>query len=138
MPVEIEKEVITTSEGSVSDRVSQTASVTQVPTVAEVQDAHSDRGNAWIWYIVGIIDLLLLLRLIFFLLGARAVGFADLLYGITSPLVAPFRGIFPNPQVEGSHFDTAALAAIVVYAIFGWIVSRLIDLATRPANSPKI
>ncbi len=138
MPVEVEKEVTTTSEGPVADQVSQTATVSQVPTGAEVQDARSDRGNAWIWYIVGIIDLILLLRLVFLLLGARAVGFADFLYSISSPFVAPFRGIFPNPQVEGSYFDMASFAAIIVYALLGWVVARLIDLATRPGNSSKI
>lgn len=137
MPVEVEKEVTTTSEGPVADQVSQTATVTQMPTGAEVQDAQSDRGNAWVWYIVGIIDLVLLLRLVFLLLGAKAVGFADFLYSISSPFVAPFRGIFPNPQVEGSYFDTASLAAIIVYILVGWIVSRLIDLVTRPASSNK-
>jgi hypothetical protein len=32
----------------------------------------------------------------------------------------------------------AALAAIIVFALLGWIVTRLIDLATRPTNSKKI
>ncbi len=138
MPVEVQKEVTTTSEGPASNQVSQTATTAQVSTKAEVQDAHSDRGNAWIWYIVGIIDLLLLLGLIFKLFGARTVGFTNFLYGITDMLAAPFRGIFPSPKIEGSYFDTAALVAIVVYILVGWIVARLIDLATRPANSNKV
>jgi len=138
MPVEIEKEVTTTSSGPVADQVSQTATTTQAPTVAEHQDAQSDRGNAWVWYIVAIIDLLLLLRILFHLFGARSVGFASLLYSVTGFLVAPFRGIFPNPVVEGSYFDMASITAIIVYALVGWGVVRLIDLATRPANSKKI
>ncbi len=134
----VEKEVTTKSSDPVADQVSHTSTVTQVPTNDETKDAQADRGNAWIWYIVGLVDLSLLLRFAFYLFGARAVGFADLLYSITNPLVAPFRGIFPNSQVVGSYFDTASLAAIVVYALLGWVVSRLIDLATRPANSQKI
>jgi len=138
MPVEIEKEVTTKSSGPVSDQVSQTATATEAPTNDEQQDAQSDRGNAWIWYIVGIIDLLVALRLVFHLSGARAVGFADLLYGITGFFVAPFRGIFSNPSIEGSYFEMASLVAIIVYALLGWIISRLIDLATRPAGSKKV
>lgn len=138
MPVEVQKEVTSASEGPVSDQVSQTATTTQVSTNAEVQDAHSDRGNAWIWYIVGIIDILLALGLVFKLFGAKAVGFANFLYGITNFFAAPFRGIFPNPKVEGAYFDTAALVAIVVYILVGWIIVRLIDLATRPAGSQKV
>lgn len=134
----VEKEVTTKSSDPLTDQVSQTSTVTDVPTRGEAQDAQADRGNAWIWYIVGLVDLSLLLRFIFYIFAARSVGFADGLYNATNPLVAPFRGIFPNPQVVGSYFDTAALAGIVIYALLGWIVSRLIDLATRPANSSKI
>ncbi|MEX1051964.1 MAG: YggT family protein [Patescibacteria group bacterium] len=138
MPIEVQKEVTSTSEGQVSDQVSQTATTAQVSTNAEVQDAHSDRGNAWIWYIVGIIDLLLLLGIVFKLFGAKAVGFTNFLYGATNFFAAPFRGIFPNPEVEGAYFDTAALVAIIVYVLVGFIVARLIDLVTRPTNSQKI
>lgn len=138
MPVEIEKEVTTTSNGPVSDQVSQTATATQAPTDNEKKDAQSDRSNAWVWYVVGIIDLLLLLRILFHLFGARAVGFTNFLYGFSGFFVAPFRGIFPSPKVEGSYFDTAALTAIVVYALLGWVIARLIDLATRPADSKKV
>lgn len=138
MPVEVEKQVTTTSEGPVLDQVSQTSTVSQVSTDAEVQDAQSDRGNAWIWYIVGVINILLLLRIVFYLFGARSVGFTELLYNSTNIFVAPFRGIFSNPSIEGSYFDASALIAIIVYTVIGWLVVRLIDLATRPANSEKV
>jgi hypothetical protein len=138
MPVEIEKEVTTQSSGPNSGQVSQTATTTQAPTNNEQQDAKSDRKNAWIWYVVGIIDLLVALRLVFHLFGARSVGFASMLYSITGFFVAPFKGIFANPKIEGSYFDMASLVAIIVYALLGWIIARLIDLATRPTNSKKV
>lgn len=138
MPVEVQKEVTATSAGPVADQISQTSTTSKVSTNAEVQDAHSDRGNAWIWYIVGIIDLLLVLGIVFKLLGAKAVGFANFLYSITNFFAAPFRGIFPNPKIEGAYFDTAAFVAIIVYVLLGWIIARLIDLATRPTSSKKI
>lgn len=138
MPVEVQKEVTTTNDSPAVDQVSQTSTVAHVPTGAEAQDARSDRGNAWIWYIVGIIDLLLLIRMALYLLGAQSVGFSNMIYKVTGPLVAPFRGIFPNPTIGESHFDAAALTAIIVYILVGWVVSRLIDLATRPASSNKV
>jgi uncharacterized protein YggT (Ycf19 family) len=138
VPIEVEKEVTTKKSGLGTDQVSQTETVTKVPTMGEVKDAKADRGNAWIWYIVGIIDLLLVLRLVFLLFGAQSVGFADLLYTITNPLIAPFRGIFPAPAVDGSYFDTASLVAIIVYVLIGWVIARLIDLATRPTTSKKV
>lgn len=138
MPVEIEKEVTTTSSGPVADQTSQTATTTEAPTESETQDLKSDRGNAWVWYIIGIVDLLLALRLVFYMFGARSVGFAHFVYVISSPFVAPFRGIFPNPNVDGSYFDLASFVAIIAYILLGWLVSRLLDLATRPTNSKKI
>lgn len=138
MPVEVQKEVTTTSESPVADQVSQTSTTAKVATKAEIQDAHSDRDNAWIWYIVGIVDLLLVLGIVFKFLGAKSVGFASFLYSVTDLLAAPFRGIFPNPEIEGSYFDTAAFVAIIVYILVGWIIARLIDLATRPASSKKV
>lgn len=138
MPINVEKEVTTTNTDSDAGQVKQVSTAAQVPTGAETKDARADRGNAWIWYLVGIVDVLLALRLVFYMFGARAVGFTDFLYSVTDPLVAPFRGIFPAPQVEGAYFDTASLVAIIAYALFGWVISRLIDLMTRPAGSKKI
>lgn len=137
MSIEVKKEVTTSSDGPFHDQVRQTETSSQIPTYSEQRNAQSDRGNAWVWYIVGIVDLLLALRIIFHLFGARAVGFADFLYGITGPFVAPFRGIFPNPAVDGSYFDMASLTAIIVYVILGWIISGLINLATRPTDSKE-
>lgn len=138
MPIEVEKKVTTESSGPASEQVSQTATTAKVLTGGETKDARANRGNAWIWYIVGIVDLLLVLGLLFKLFGARTVGFVDFLYGLTNILTAPFRGIFAASQVEGAYFDTASIVAIIIYALLGWLISRLIDLATRPANSPKI
>lgn len=138
MPINIEKEVKQVSSTPVVDGVVQTSTAAEVPTEGEMKDAKADRGNAWIWYIVGIVDLLLLLRFAFYLFGARAVGFADMLYSITSPFVMPFRGIFPNTQVDGSFFDTASIVAIIAYALLGWAVLGLVDLVTRPATSKKV
>lgn len=135
MPDEIRRQVTSESRDPAADHVSQTMTTTQVPTETEAKDAQSDKGNAWVWYVVGIIDLLLLLRIVFRLFGAKSAGFTDLLYGVTSPFVAPFRGIFPSPSVEGSYFDTAALVAIIIYALIGWLIAGLINLAIRPTNS---
>ncbi len=138
MPIEVNKEVTTTSTGPARDQVSQTATSTRVPTNTESRDDYSDRGNAWVWYVVGIIDFLLLLRILFHLFGARAVGFTNFLYSLTGFFTMPFQGIFPNPNIEGAYFDMAALTAIIVYLLLGWMIVGLIDLATRPADSKKV
>lgn len=138
MPIENKEEVTTRNSDPVSSQINQTATTTRTATNEERADARSDRGNAWIWYIVGIVDLLLALRLLFHLFGAKAVGFANMIYNISSPFAVPFRGIFPSPKIDGSYFDSAALVAIVVYVLLGWVISRLVDLIIRPEGSDKI
>jgi len=114
--------------------VTQTVQSTEkVANRAEVVEAQSNKKTQVIWYIVGIINTLLILRVIFLLLGARTVGFATALYSITHPFVAPFTGIFASPAASGAYFDSAAIVAIVVYTLVGWGLSALIDVLFRPS-----
>lgn len=127
----IKEEVVVEDPTTGSTQASQT--VQQVASPEEVKVARADKKNQIVWYVVGIINALLILRLIFLLLGAKDVGFASLLYSVTDPLVNIFKGIFSAPQVQGSYFDTAALLAIVVVSLLGWGISALIDVMHRPA-----
>jgi uncharacterized protein YggT (Ycf19 family) len=113
-----------------SDRVVHTDNYAD-EEVVYTEDATAYKANSWISYVVGIVEALLALRVLFLLFGARDTGFAAMLYGITEPLVAPFRGIFAAPGVETGFFDTAAILAMVVYALLGWAIAALIDNTAR-------
>lgn len=83
-----------------------------------------------IWFIVGVINVLLLTRFILLLLGAnRDAGFVDFIYWITSPLVAPFVGIFGEPTYGRFMFDWSSLIGIAVYTLLAWGIVKLITLA---------
>lgn len=86
------------------------------------------KTNQVIFTFVAIIDLLLLLRIVFLLLGANRVGIVDFILAITNIFVAPFIGIFPSPSSGDSYFDVAAIVAMVIYVIFGAILGVIIDL----------
>jgi uncharacterized protein YggT (Ycf19 family) len=129
----IKEETVVQDPATGSSQISQTTQ--QVASPEEVKTSQADKKNQVVWYVVGIINVLLVLRVIFLLLGARDVGFASILYSITAPFVALFKGIFPAPSVEGSYFDTAAILAIVVLSLLGWGISKLIDVVHRPAPS---
>ncbi|MCC2631512.1 MAG: rane protein of unknown function [Patescibacteria group bacterium] len=116
-PVTGSREVVRTQESTLSQAV--------------VQDQAVEKTNAVVWYIVGVILVLLALRLLFLLLGAGNTGFTALIYTITAPLVAPFRGIFASPGVDTGYFDTAALLAMVIYPLIGWGISSLMDVSRR-------
>lgn len=108
-------------------------SVQQVASPAETKVAKADKKNQIVWYIVGILNTLLVLRILFFLFGARDVGFASFLYSITSPFVGLFKGIFSSPTSGSAYFDTASLLAIIIISLLGWGISELINVAQRPA-----
>ncbi len=57
-----------------------------------------------IYLVVGVGVALLLIRFVLKALGANAeAGFAQLIYGMTGPLVAPFLGLFGTPQTVPSN-----------------------------------
>jgi len=84
-----------------------------------------------IWYILSVIEVLLLLRFIFRLLGANTgSGFTIFLYSITNILTMPFSGIF-NPVrsaglVTSSVFEPATIIAMAIYALAAWGIIRLL------------
>lgn len=86
-----------------------------------------------IWFVVGAIEVLLAFRFVLKLLGANpASGFVSFVYSVSSPLIAPFSGIFSTPTTEGdittSVFETSVIIAIIVYALIGWGLAKLTSL----------
>jgi uncharacterized protein YggT (Ycf19 family) len=80
-----------------------------------------------IWLIVGIVEGLIAIRFILRLLGANPdAGFAQLIYGLTAPLVAPFVGLFGTPRFQGSAFEFTSLVAMLVYALLAWVIVKIV------------
>ena len=98
---------------------------------ADMAYRRSASANRLVWFLLELVNFLLLLRVVFRFLGARDVGFASFLYSLTNPLVAPFVGIFPAPSAGGAYIDTAAIVAMVVYALVAWAIVSLIDYSRR-------
>ncbi|NJD03352.1 MAG: YggT family protein [Ruminiclostridium sp.] len=86
-----------------------------------------------IYYVLGVIEVLLAFRFLFKFLGAnQASGFVSLIYTITGILSAPFKGIFSSFATEGlsarSVFEPSDIIAFIVYAIIAWGLVKLIRL----------
>lgn len=89
-----------------------------------------------VWFLTGVIEVFLAFRFFLKLLGANpASGFVSFVYSVSSPLTAPFRGIFSTPTTEGdittSIFETSTLVAVIVYALLGWAIVKLMALSQR-------
>ena len=122
------------------------------PTVAtdrtetKVSDPYSGRRamsiklTQAIYLVFGVIEVLLLIRFALKALGANAeTGFAQLIYAITGPLVAPFLGLFGTPTPTGDAvLEPYTLLAMVVYAAVGWLLARVVWLLFGETRSSSV
>ena len=106
--------------------------VTAERTEAVVSDPYAQRrGTASkmtqaIYLIFGIVEALLVIRVVLKVLGANPeAGFASFIYRISTPLVAPFVGLFGAPQMNGMVLELEAIVAIVVYGLVAWGLAKL-------------
>jgi hypothetical protein len=84
------------------------------------------RVTQLIYWIFGLIEGLIAIRFVLKALGANPnAGFAEFIYGITAPLVAPFVGLFGNPTSQGSMLEMASIVALIVYALLAWLLGKL-------------
>lgn len=86
-----------------------------------------------IWYIAGILLVILAIRFVLVLLGANPYnGFASFIYGISHPFVAPFFGLFGYRLKYGvSRFETFTLVAMAIYALIAYGLVKLVTI-TKP------
>jgi hypothetical protein len=97
----------------------------------EVEKSHSENVAARIvWYIAGVLLVLLAFRFVFALLGANPVnGFANFIYTTSHPFVSPFFGIFNYDIRYGvSRFEVYTLVAMVVYSLIAYAITKLITI----------
>jgi uncharacterized protein YggT (Ycf19 family) len=83
----------------------------------------------------GILIGLIVIRVILLALGANeGNAIVDAIYGITEPLVAPFRGVFSFNEVRptgSSEIDIAALVAIVGWALIALVITAILRIPDR-------
>lgn len=79
--------------------------------------------------IIGIIEFMLLARIALELFGANpSAPFIAWAYGVTWGMMGPFAGAFSNLSLGGaSVIDLVAVLAMIVYAVLGWIIIRLLS-----------
>ena len=88
------------------------------------------RATEVIYLVLGTIDGLLLIRLVLKLLAANPLaGFSKFIYGLTDVFLAPFRNLLPIVGGgSGAVLEMSTVIAIVVYALIGWALVRLVAI----------
>jgi len=95
------------------------------------------RGTQIVWYVLGLIEVLLAFRFVLKLLGANPdAGFTTFIYGITYVFAAPFLSVFRVSQVAGSVLEWTTILAMFVYWVVALGVIRLF-LMGKTVSTPE-
>lgn len=95
------------------------------------------KGTQIVWYILGLIEVLLAFRFVLKLLGANPdAGFSSFIYGVTYVLATPFLNVFRVSQVAGSVFEWTTILAIFVYWVLAVGIIKLF-LMGKTVSTPE-
>jgi len=119
------KTVLNNPTGKESDPVL----ATQVKTAA----TDSQTIEYLIYFLFGLLEILLAFRLVFKLTGAStSSGFVNFIYGLTGFFILPFEGIFSRATSEGLEttavLEPATLVALAVYAFASLGIVKLVRI----------
>lgn len=127
------KETVTTSKDQGTDQTgAQVQKQTRRVDTDVKADSKSTLGNI-VWYILGIVEILLAFRFILKLFGANPnSGFVDFIYSVSGILTAPFDNIFNVAKAKSddihSVFEPSILVAAAVYALIAWGLVKLLTI----------
>ncbi len=111
--------------------------VSKVPGELEKTSGDSvEKSYNFIYYILGVLEVLLAFRLVLRLLGANpASGFVNFIYDLSGIFTKPFTAIFSRATTEGlettSVFEPETLIAMVVYALVAFGIVKLLLISTN-------
>jgi len=95
------------------------------------------RGTQIVWYIIGLLEILLAFRFVLKLLAANpGAGFSAFIYNVSYIFAAPFLSVFRVSRVEGSIFEWTTLLAMLVYLLIGWGIIKLFFMS-KSVSTPE-
>lgn len=145
MPQLQTQEQVTTVSRSAPAQVTQTTKTITPPVPTEHQQkVYQKKKNIFrtyqvIWYILGVIEILLTIRIALKMLGANVNSpFVSLIYIITDPLALPFSGIFrADISREGAILEWSTLVALAIYALIAFAIIQLLQLV-KPTSPQEV
>lgn len=94
-------------------------------------------GTQIVWYIAGILEVLLMFRFFLKLLGANPnAGFTDFIYSVTHVFAAPFLNVFRVTVAEGAVFEWTSLLAMLVYWLIALAIIKIF-LMSKSVSTPE-
>jgi len=137
MSARVVEQPTTVNETAPTERVVDT----DAPATTAVPARNDGRATAVrvVWFLAGVLLVLLAFRFVFALIGANpANGFANFIYSVSHPFVAPFFSLFSYRLQYGvSRFEIYTLVAMAVYALIAFGIARLLVI-DRPRAATRV
>lgn len=91
-----------------------------------------------VWYILGVIETLLIFRFLLKALGANPFsGFTFFIYSLSDPFALPFNGILGTTVIGALVFEWSTIIAIIVYALIAWGIVYLLQIV-KPVTPDEV
>ena len=95
------------------------------------------RGVQIVWYVVGLLEILLAFRFALKLFGANPdAGFSHLIFAVTYVFTGPFLSVFHVSQVAGSVMEWTTLLAMFVYWLIAYGIVQLLVMG-KTVSTPE-
>jgi len=97
------------------------------------------KATQLIWLFLGVLEALLALRILLKLMAANpGNAFAAFLYSVTDIFLLPFVGLTGTPAVGEMVLELTSIIAMLVYALVGWGVERLVWVIFYRPRGPSV
>lgn len=96
------------------------------------------RTYQFVWYILGLIEVLLVFRILLKMLGANpGSAFVGFIYTISDLFALPFAGILGVTATDRSVFEWSTLIAMAVYLVIAYGIVHLLQLI-KPTTPQEV
>jgi hypothetical protein len=112
--------------------------------MADKREMETNNGNLkarkYVYYILGVFEVLFAFRLIFKILGANPGStFVSFIYSTTELFLSPFANIFRKAVIKGVEtqavLEPATIIGMIVYALVAWGIIKLIEINKNSKNT---
>lgn len=92
-----------------------------------------------VWLLFGGLEALLGIRVILMLIGANPGNwFTTVIYQLSGLFLWPFQNLVTNPTFQNMTLEVTTIIAMLVYALLGWIIVRLIRVIFYRAPTSQV
>lgn len=101
-----------------------------------IEDGNT-RTKKMVYWVLALLEALLVFRLLFKLLGANPGSpFVSLIYSVSQAFIMPFAGIFRSAATQGietqSVLEPATLIGMIVYALIAYGIIKFVEIYRTP------